>query len=547
MKSIARGSKPVFEKGLGTFFWVADVIQEAGDRVRQLTEKEIRQSPGAIVIKENRHRAIYRVRFPCLNVPLLVKAYRFLTVTRLMKGYVLPYALLEWRHAQEARNRGIPVPETLFLLQKRRGLRNLESFLGYSFLEGSPLLAYLSIKEMLPYYKRLQLLRLAGKFTALLHNKGGVHKDYHAGNLLVLKDISIVLVDLYPLRFVKTVTEKGRIEGLAQLAASLMPIVEKSGIDELLDGYREEAPLSAAAEDAIMARQKELRRRHEASRSKRCLRNSSEFYQLRSPRLRISARREMPRDTLMHLLKAFERQVRDHPETALKNAPESVILKVSAAEVSPVCIKWYRKRGRIDQIKEHLRGGRALRAWKSGNGLLVRGVPVAKPLAMAKTPRGGYLIMEFVGGLDLDWMLFKILALRGAAAWKLKCRLAEVLGHLVGALHQKGVFHVDMKACNIKVIEEKDRLSVKLLDYDYVAFYRALSLKKSLKNLVQLNQSIPKEVSRSLRLRFLRAYVGNFPEAPHEKELFRKVWEASKRLPIIYTTPRGDRMETWLS
>ncbi len=528
-------------------FWVSPELKKYEALLRQMNEADIRHNRETVMIKENRLRTVYRTRFSFIESPVLIKSFHFPTVRRVLRGWFAPYADRELANAGAARQRGIPTAKPLFLIRKRNGWRPTMSLLGYQFLEGSSLYLYLSVKEALSYDKRLQLMRVAGEFTALLHERGGIHRDYHAGNLLILKDESLALIDLFPLSFVKSLTEKNRIDGLAHLVASLMPLVGKAGIDELMDGYREatRVPLSAEAEDKIMKRQQEIQRRHEISRSRRCMKNSSQFYQVRFPYLRIAARRDLTVEDIFSFLGDFNTLYREHPENALKNSPESVIFRVDRPGQIPFCVKWYKKRGGLDDLKEWVRGGRVLRAWKAGNGLAARGIPVATPYAMVKTRQGGVLLMEAVEGVELDRLLFQLLLLKGQAVWRLKRNLAEHLGHLMGLLHHKGIFHADMKACNIMVAEEDEFPSVTLMDYDYVRFFDTLPMKLMMKNLVQLNNSIPSGISRSLRLRFLRAYVGNYPDAPSEKDLFRMVWEESRDKSIVYVTDRGDRKESW--
>ncbi len=548
MKRAAVSHSPE-DRGRLERFWIAPALQGVAARVRNLSEAEIRRNRNAVILKENRLRAVYRVRLPYLDFPVLIKFFRYPTFRRTLRGIFTPYEDRELQNARVARNRGIPVADPLFLIRRRRGWRPVESLIAFRYLEGSSLHRYLSVKEALPYAERLRLMRLAGKFTALLHEKGGIHRDYHAGNLLILRDGSLALTDLFPLSFGDAIKEKERIEGLAHLIASLLPIVGQSGIDELLDGYRERslAPLSAEDEDRILSRAIRIQRHHEASRAARCMKNSSQFYQVRLPRLRISARRILPLEEVQAVLRDFQRAYREHPEEALKNAPESVVIKLENARQIPLCVKWYRKRGRLDSLKEWARGGRALRAWKAGNGLAARGISIATPYAMAKTPEGGYLLMEIAEGIGLDRLMSRLVALKGETVRRLKRNLADSLGYFVGTLHAKGIYHADMKACNVLASTENETPSLKLIDYDYVKFFDTLPAKFVIKNLVQINTSVPKEISRSLRFRFLRAYAENFRGAPEKKRLFREVWERSRGKTIVYVTDQGDRKDRWQS
>ena len=527
-------------------FWTASELEKVRGNLTRLTDRAIRDDPATIIIKENRHRAIYKVKVPLVEFPLLIKSFYYPSPVRKLKGVLAPYGSRELSHALEALKREIPIPKPLFFMRRRSGLKVSDCLLGYRYLEGISLYDLLSGGELLPE-RRERLMRAAGRLTALLHERGGNHRDYHAGNLLVLRDDELVLVDLYPLTFTGRLPEGKRIEGLAHLVASIYPYVGSPGTDELLKGYREVSSFlpDQAAVNTIMKRSEALKRRHEASRAKRCMKNSSEFYQFRGRGVRIAARRELTVEKILSILERFERDFHARPADALKNAPESVILRMKDAWDIPLCVKWYRKRGMADRLKEVVRGGRVLRAWKAGNALLARGFRVATPFAMVKTSRGGFLLMEAAQGKELDRILDGMLQQKDGVAFREKAALAEALGTLIGRLHEKGIFHADLKACNLMVSRDGERWEIKLLDYDNVKVFRNLPEKMVVKNLVQLNTSIPGGVSRGFRFRFFRAYAACRKGLLPEKDLFRKVWEVSRHKAIVYVTDGGDREETW--
>ncbi len=529
--------------------WVAPDLKDIEDQVRKISELGIRSDANTVVVKENRLRTIYKAHFPFFEGPVLVKSFHFPTMRRTLRGVFTPYADRELKNAKQAQRRGIPVVEPLFLIRKREGWFPAVSLVGYRYLEGVSLYQWFSEGKGLPEEEKEQLLRAAGLFAALLHKKGGLHNDFHAGNLLVRDNGTLVLTDLYPLSFSRNPSLKSRMEGLSQLIASLAPFVGRKGIDVLLDTYCKVSKVHQPStfKERILARHVEIRRHHEKSRSARCMKNSSQFYQFRDDSWRIAARRFITVDKIQELLGEFNALYQSHPERALKNAPESVvyIVKRPGSECE-WCVKWYRKRGGLDDLKEGIRGGRALRAWRAGNGLLFRGMPVVIPYAMVQTKQGGFLIAEAAEGKELDRLLSRWLELKDGEIRHRMYPLAEELGHLLGQLHEKGIFHADLKACNIVVKEDKKKFSIKLLDYDRVKFFDILPQRFMIKNLVQLNNSIPKGVSRSLRFRFLLAYVEKHPIIRlNVKDLFRMVWHGSQGNAIVYVTDQGDREEDW--
>ncbi len=549
MSPIRKSSGNTFDRHGNTVFWVAPDVEGVTDRLLSLREADLKRIPDTVVLKENRHRAVFRVTLPFMDGPLLVKSFRYPSLFRAFKGMVASYGARELRHALETERRGVPVASPLFFVERRQRGWPQTSLLAYRFLEGISLYEFLSGGHALTDKGWRRLMHEAGAFTALLHDRGVVHKDYHAGNLLIQKNGSVLLVDLYPVFFSDGLGKKDRVEGLAHLAASLAPLVGEGGVEALFEGYRASTRffLDEGAVKRIWRRVDALRRRHEASRSKRCLKNSSQFYVTYREGARVAARREITPEDVFAVLEAFHRKFKARPMDALKNAPESVILKVDNAWRVPLCVKWYRKRGEVDQIKEWMRGGRALRAWKGGNALMARGFPVAVPYAVVRTTRGGFLFMAAVEGEELDRKLDRMFRRDGRKGVAFRRGIAEALGELIGRLHRKGIYHADLKACNIMVVERGDQLEIKLLDYDHVTIHKVLPDRLAIKNLTQINTSVPEGISRALRFRFLTAYRAAYPEAPSVKELFRKVWLASREAPIVYVTDEGDRITSWRS
>ncbi|HQJ09384.1 MAG TPA: lipopolysaccharide kinase InaA family protein, partial [Deltaproteobacteria bacterium] len=110
-------------------------------------------------------------------------------------------------------------------------------------------------------------------------------------------------------------------------------------------------------------------------------------------------------------------------------------------------------------------------------------------------------------------------------------------------LHSRDIYHADLKACNIKV--ETDSLKFYLLDTDRVEQRWALSRGKKLRNLMQINTSIPRMVSRSVRMAFLEAYCS--VTGYDARDLYRRIWRLSSASEIVYRCGAGDRIEEWSS
>jgi tRNA A-37 threonylcarbamoyl transferase component Bud32 len=175
----------------------------------------------------------------------------------------------------------------------------------------------------------------------------------------------------------------------------------------------------------------------------------------------------------------------------------------------------------------------------------VRGVPTARPLALLERrrpllrPRAAVFLEDLSGSPELDRRISKETGHPASLA-----SLARGLGAFVGTLHRRGVYPHDLKACNILSGEEDFRL----LDHDGMSFPARLGPGQVIRNLAQLNNSIPKSVSRTNRLRFLRTYAAQLSgkNRPDLKGLFRAVWERCRGRGILWVSHDGrDVHETW--
>ena len=81
------------------------------------------------------------------------------------------------------------------------------------------------------------------------------------------------------------------------------------------------------------------------------------------------------------------------------------------------------------------------------------------------------------------------------------------------------------------------------IDTDRVECHRQLSLSRRIKNLVQINNSIPRAVATTLRWRFIKSYVEQTGDLA--KPLFELIRKKSEFKEILYTTDAGDQREFW--
>jgi tRNA A-37 threonylcarbamoyl transferase component Bud32 len=250
-----------------------------------------------------------------------------------------------------------------------------------------------------------------------------------------------------------------------------------------------------------------------------------------------------------HIIEEHESLVASCGPGVFKNASETAVSRVEI-EGRTFCVKEFKYRGPIYSLKGLFRATQALRAFRYGARLNGLGIPVPKPLILVRNlylglPSSEYLIMEMIpDGLELDRFLVRRLE-NGISASD-KRLLARALGNYLGVIHLKGVFHSDLKSCNILAVSQTAPGSgptFYLLDYDDVRFGR-IRHKQRMKNLTQLFLSIPKAFGIKERLLFLRAYSDTSRlSSADRKSLTRRVTTSVQGRHILYVGFEGDIIE----
>ena len=179
----------------------------------------------------------------------------------------------------------------------------------------------------------------------------------------------------------------------------------------------------------------------------------------------------------------------------------------------------------------------ALRSWLLGHGLLERGIPTARPLAVlhrrqAGLVREGYLVTEKIEPAEeLNAYVAGLSSLPGPEARRRLLRQIERVAQSVRDLHRCRLSHRDLKAANLLVTSAAAEetpvgapqpfgsMSVAALprttnlwfiDLVGVRLHDHLGRRRRVQNLARLNARFLEQplVSRTERLRFLRIYLG---------------------------------------
>jgi tRNA A-37 threonylcarbamoyl transferase component Bud32 len=250
-------------------------------------------------------------------------------------------------------------------------------------------------------------------------------------------------------------------------------------------------------------------------------------------------RRDVPLDRLREVIREHRRIVEEEPRALLKNSLRVAVSLVGKGE-EKFCVKQFSYPTLGERMKECFRREKGLKAWVAANGLKARGITGLKLLAFAKRTRclgvrEGFLLMEALeNGQEMDRYL-----VRGFDGFSSRRRFIRSFAQWLSQLHGKGVYHQDMKTCNIWVSEKEGSWDFTLLDLEDVALDETVEGKKFFRTCLQLNTSVPGRISRTDRLRFLRQYLENRSVPLEKRKWAKQMMEETRKRGILYVAPWG--------
>ncbi len=503
-----------------------------------------RVPPGFRVVKSNRKRVVMR------GAGLVVKWHRISGLAGRIASLFWPTpSRREWTASAVVAQRGVPTPPALAFAESRSPGAAAESFIVFAEIADSvPAIdsSWRTGPAAGAFFEAL------GGFVRSVHDADVYHPDLHLGNVLARREpggYGFHLIDLHSLGAVGGLSPAGAVENMAHVRNSLGDGGEAL-FERFLDGYFGKGPPQGLARDAA-ARESALRAgklrisRH-ASRTAKALRDSSGFVAAAAGGLRIYCRRGLNPAAAAEAFSSFS----ERGPVLLKKDESAEVRAGFVLDGKGAVGKMYVPSGFTQRLKAFAGFGRGRRAYLNGAGLEVRGIPAAAPLALvvsrapALAPRSAVFMEDLTGGF------------RGADAAmgglmgdgrRLKL-LVEALGLAVGRMHAAGVYPHDLKACNLMVQDLEAGFGVRLVDHDGVSFPGRARTGLGVRNLAQLNNSVPRRVSRAGRLRFLRAYCGCFDAGsrPVLRDLLRAVWGRSAGAGILWVSSDGrDVHESW--
>jgi serine/threonine protein kinase len=197
---------------------------------------------------------------------------------------------------------------------------------------------------------------------------------------------------------------------------------------------------------------------------------------------------------------------------------------------SGVYIKRYNAFSRGYRIASIFRRSRAVRSLLGAMILTRAGVSVGRPLAAVEARRWAmlaksfFLTEEILCGKTADnYWREELKPLTGSGGFKRRRKFLAALAALFRQLHSRRIYHNDLKDANILVKGNPNGgESLYLLDLEGVRACCYLSRRRRLKNIVQLNRTLGRFLSKTEKLYLLRQY---FSDAIDEREV--RSWIAS--------------------
>lgn len=490
----------------------------------------------ATAVKECAGRIVYRIELPQAEVYLKHYRVRGLRASGRMLLRRSP-ARREYRAACRLLERRVPTILPLAWGKCRTlGLGSEHFLITQGVRDATTLAEYIDrvLPDLSPLEQsraRRQVAEALARFCAALHQAGIYHDDLHLGNVLVRSSpcgagsstVELYLIDLPRVRIGRPLSWRQSSRNLVMLNADWGRNVSRSERWRFWLAYLAARPELAlhdprALVAELVARTRRYALRLARRRDKRVLATNRDFVRLCTPHGTLWAVRDLPPKLGLALLSSPSHWLRHWLHRPAKLSRRSVVVQASlplGEGERDVAFKRYRASSLGRWLLGLVRESRARRAWRMGHALLARGIATPRPLA-AIEPRGArlrgesYLATEWLpGAINLHEYLWQLAPLPPADRQRQVRTLAASLGSLLARLHWWNISHVDLKACNVLVVDWQGELHAALVDVESARFHRRLSFARRARDLARLAASLQAHpwITRSDRLRFLRAYL----------------------------------------
>jgi tRNA A-37 threonylcarbamoyl transferase component Bud32 len=455
-----------------------------------------------------------------------------------LKYFFLPSkARKEWFVAHELQKRNLNIPRPLGWLEKvHRGFVQESYYLSEAIGSGVSL-----IEEPAKFEDHFPLIELATMIKKF-HDAGLFHRDLHAGNFL-WNGQSFFLTDLHRAKILRALSLNKRLWNLSLLFHSLRSAWGEKERSRFMEAYFGAESFSLREKEEYLQKvhlwMDRLKKRQWKSRTKRCLKESTEFSIEKEKGISCYYRRDFPPHVLKKVVEEHIRLRMEKPSTLTKDSP-NVTISILEEGSKKLSVKQYRPVTIWDGFRENFRRSKGLKAWIAGNGLRVRGIPSLKPLGLMEKRnwfglKESFFLMEVKeAGLELDRFI-----LGNLGGYKERRIFVKAFAQWLSQYHQMELYHRDMKTCNILVSKDGKTWGFYLLDLEDVRLDRKVREEELFKNFLQLNTSTPKIITTTDRFRFFREYLSGNTVVSNQKIFLGNLIAESKRRDLVYVAPWG--------
>jgi tRNA A-37 threonylcarbamoyl transferase component Bud32 len=443
---------------------------------------------GGELIKESRWRKAVIFALPAGN-RIFLKGDRTKDWIEFLKYLILPTkARKEWFIAYQSQKRHLDVPKPLGWMERGRwGLVSESFYLSEAVGSGVSLIDSVHAGARFPFEELVKAVKG-------MHTNGLFHRDLHGGNFL-WDGHSLFLTDLHRAGFVKTLSFKRRLSNLSHLFHSLRSTWEEKDQERFIDLFFREEPVSPHQKDVFLEQIRSdmgrLQKKQWKSRTRRCVKESTEFAVERGKGCRSYHRRDYPLDRAKRAVEEHVRIVRNDPSKLVKHSPKTNV-SILKDDVKTVCVKQFRNLSPRYILKDRFRTSRGLRAWLGANGLKVRRVPSLEALGLVEKRswlglKESFFLMEVLEkGQELDRYI-----LEGLRDFRKRRHFIQSFSQWLSRFHQKGLYHRDMKTCNLLITENGTSWIFHLLDLEDLLLDEKVDEKKLFRSLLQLVPPYP--------------------------------------------------------
>jgi tRNA A-37 threonylcarbamoyl transferase component Bud32 len=168
-------------------------------------------------------------------------------------------------------------------------------------------------------------------------------------------------------------------------------------------------------------------------------------------------------------------------------------------------------------------GSRARRALRGAKLLAEGGFAHPRPLLLMETIAGGSIRASYMATEPLRGAkVLSRFALGRARSPGLRRTVSKRVAAEIRRLHDTGIYTRDLQETNLMIEDRGGELMLYFLDFEDFRRVSQVSLETRLLNLVHLDRSVGRFVSRSLRLRFFYDYLGRRLARDEARELMRQ-------------------------